>query len=322
MSTIEPTTRLTRHETAVAAPPEEVFALAADVTRWPHVYGPIVYAEVTRDDGAEQALRSWTSVDGVVRSAASRRTLDRTARRIVFREVAPSAPLAAMGGEWRVEAGPSGGCRVVLLHDYAVVDDDAEATARVAEAVETSGVQKLDALRTTAERAAAAGAGDEPTFTFGDSERIRGSARDVYAFLDRADRWPALLPHVAATRFTEEEGGIQLLDMDTRGPDGSLHRTRSVRVSFPERGLLVHKQLTMPPLMAGHTGRWTFVQHGDEVVATSWHTVTLDAAGARRALGESATLADARALVRHALGTNSSTMLRHAKEYAEAAREG
>ncbi|CUM41707.1 aromatase/cyclase [Streptomyces gardneri] len=316
-----PTVHVTRHETVVAAPPEEVYALVADVTRWPQVFGPTVYAEVTQDDGTEQALRIWAFANGEVRSWASRRTLDRTARTIVFRQVVSSAPVAAMGGEWRVEADQSGGCRVVLLHDYAVVDDDPQAAEWVARAVETNSVKELDALRATAEQAAAAGdEGDELTFTFCDSERIQGSARDVYAFLDRADLWPERLPHVAATRFTEEDGGVQVLDMDTRSPDGSLHNTRSVRVSFPERGLLVYKQLKVPPVMAGHTGRWTVVQHGDEVTATSWHTVTLDPAGVRQALGEAATITEARGLVRHALGTNSSTTLRHAKAYAEAAR--
>ncbi|MFE2556129.1 aromatase/cyclase [Streptomyces sp. NPDC059352] len=326
MSTTAPTIHVTRHETVVAAPPEEVFALVADVTRWPQVFGPTVYAEVTQDDGAEQSLHIWAFANGEVRSWASRRTLDRTAHSIVFRQVVSSAPVAAMGGEWRIEAEPAGGCRVVLLHDYSVVDDEADAAEWVARAVETNSVKELAALRETAEQAAAAagggegGEGNELTFTFSDSERIKGSARDVYAFLDRADLWPERLPHVAATRFTEEDGGVQVLDMDTRSPDGSLHNTRSVRVSFPERGLLVYKQLKVPPVMAGHTGRWTVVQHGDEVTATSWHTVTLDPAGVRQALGESAAFADARALVRHALGTNSSTTLRHAKAYAEAAR--
>ncbi|CAM5351398.1 hypothetical protein SNARM312S_03251 [Streptomyces narbonensis] len=316
-----PAVHVIRHETAVAAPPEAVFALVADVTRWPQVFGSTVYAEVTRDDGTEQALRSWAFVDREVRSCASRRTLDRTARTIAFRQDAPTAPLAAMGGEWRVEAGPADGCRVVLLHDYSVLDDEPGTVERVAAAVEATGATELDALRTTAEQAAAAGGdGGELTFTFSDGGRIQGSARDVYAFLDRADLWPGRLPHVAVTRLTEQEGGVQVLDMDTRGPDGSLHNSRAVRVSFPERGLLVHKQLKVPTLMACHTGRWTVVQHGEEVTATSWHTVTLDPAGVRQVLGEAATLADARSLVRHALGTNSSTLLRYARAHAEAAR--
>jgi aromatase len=45
--------------------------------------------------------------------------------------------------------------------------------------------------------------------------------------------------------------------------------------------------------------------------------VTLDPGGVRTALGPQATLAEARALVRKALGTNSSTTLRHAKQFAE-----
>jgi aromatase len=145
----------------------------------------------------------------------------------------------------------------------------------------------------------------------------------VYAFLDRADLWPERLPHVARLDLTEDEPGVQRMDMDTRSPDGSTHNTTSVRVCFEDRNMIVYKQLRVPVAMSGHTGRWVIESLGDGTVrATSWHTVTLDPEGVRAALGPGATLAEARALVRKALGTNSSTTLRHAKQFAEEARAG
>ncbi|CAL9573853.1 aromatase/cyclase [Streptomyces sp. enrichment culture] len=303
----------TRHEVLTSAPPDHVFALVADVTGWPQVFGPTVHAEVAEEKVGEQLLRIWAFANDEVRSWTSRRTLDRSAGTIAFRQVVSSPPVAGMGGEWRVER-VGDATRVVLLHDYTVVDDDPGAAAWVASAVEHNSEAELAALRGAAETGVQR---PELTFSFSDSTEIQGSADDVYAFLDRADAWPQRLPHVAAARFTEEPGGVQVLDMDTRSPDGSVHNTRSVRVSFPDRGLLVYKQLKVPPVMTGHTGRWTVERHGDTVTATSWHTVSLDPAGVREQLGAQTTPAEARTLVRHALGTNSSTTLRYAKEYAE-----
>jgi aromatase len=72
--------------------------------------------------------------------------------------------------------------------------------------------------------------------------------------------------------------------------------------------------------MTVHTGRWTLAEHAGGVRATSTHTVVIKPDAVVAILGEGKTVADAKAFVRKALGTNSTTTLRHAKEYAEARR--
>ncbi|GAA4849850.1 aromatase/cyclase [Kitasatospora terrestris] len=317
MTTPTLTTHLTRHEITVPAAPERVFALIADADGWPNVFGPTVHAEVAEDDGTEQLLRIWATANGEVRHWTSRRTLDRTARTVVFRQVVSSAPVASMGGEWLITPTADGGSHVVLLHDFTAVDDDPQAVAWIEQAIDRNSAAELAALG----RAAQPGPdGEELRFTFSDSLLVEGAAQDVFEFLDRADAWPQRLPHVARLDLVEQDGGVQHLEMDTRSPDGSLHTTVSVRVSFPERRTLVYKQIKVPPVMTGHTGRWVIEPEGTGVRATSWHTVTLDPEGVRTLLGEDATLAEAKQKVRHALGTNSSTTLRHAKEFAEQRR--
>ncbi|MFB7939394.1 aromatase/cyclase [Streptomyces sp. NPDC056049] len=317
----------TEHTIAVDAPPSAVFALVADVTLWPQVFGPTVHVEVLEEDGAEQLLRIWALAHGQVRSWTSRRILDERAGTVSFRQVVSAAPVASMGGEWRIGPDDHGGSRVVLLHDYRAVDDDPAAVRLIGDAVDHNSRSELDALR----RCAEAAPDGELRFTFSDSVDIAGDAADVFAFLDRADLWPRRLPHVARLALVEPEPGIQQMDMDTRAADGSTHTTRSVRVCFAERNLIVYKQLLTPPVMSGHTGRWVIESlpvpagSGDvtpTVRATSWHTVTLDPEGVRKALGPQGSLAEARALVRKALGTNSSHTLRLAREFAEAARAG
>lgn len=323
-----PGTRYTEHSVTVAAPPDRVYALIADVSCWPQIFTPTVHAEVAEKDGRESDGREsdgtgerillWAFANGQVRHWSSRRTLDPAARTITFRQVASASPVASMGGEWRIEPNEDGGAHVVLLHDFRAEGDDPESVRLIGEAVDRNSQAELSALRNVAEQ------GPEPRaelhFTFHDSETVHGSAQDVYDFLDRAERWPDRLPHVARTTLTENEPGIQHLDMDTRSPDGKTHNTVSVRVCFPDRHELVYKQQRVPVALSGHTGRWTVEETAPGVVrATSWHTVTLDPEGVRHALGTDATFAEARDMVRHALGTNSSTTLRHAKAFAEAA---
>ncbi|NGO43916.1 aromatase/cyclase [Streptomyces ureilyticus] len=313
-----PATHVTEHSVTVAAPPDTVYDLIADVSAWPQVFGPTVHVEVLEEapeDGGEQLLRIWAIAHEQVRTWTSRRVLDPAARTITFRQVVSAAPVAAMGGAWHMRPTDDGSTRVVLLHDFRAVDDDPAAEELIEGAVDRNSRAELAALKTAAEQGAAR---DELHFTFADSETITGAAGDVYAFLDRADLWPERLPHVARLDLTEDEPGIQHLDMDTRSPDGSVHNTTSVRVCFEDRHMIVYKQLRVPVAMSGHTGRWVIESLGDGTVrATSWHSVTLDPDGVHSALGPQATLAEARQLVRTALGTNSATTLRHAKRFAE-----
>lgn len=313
-------THVTEHVITVGATPETVYGLVADVSAWPQVFGPTVHAEVAEAatdplTGGEELIRIWATANDQVRTWTSRRELDPVARTIRFRQVVSAKPVESMGGEWRIEALEGGDTRVVLLHDYRAENDDAEAVKLIEQAVDRNSRAELAALKNAAELGEDR---DELHFTFHDSLTINGSAQDVYDFLDRADLWPERLPHVARLDLIEDEPGIQSMDMDTRSPDGSTHNTTSIRVTFPERKSIVYKQLRVPVAMSGHTGRWEIEPQGDgTVLATSWHTVTLDPEGVSSALGPQATLAEARALVRKALGTNSSTTLRHAKEFAE-----
>ncbi|WP_156724673.1 aromatase/cyclase [Streptomyces apocyni] len=314
---------VTEHAITVAAPPAAVYDLVADVSGWPQVFGPTVHVEVLEEapeSGGEQLLRIWAMANEQVRTWTSRRVLDPASHTITFRQVVSAAPVASMGGEWRIEEHDDGRTRVTLLHDYRAIDDDPAAEQLIEQAVDRNSRAELTALKNAAELSRSR---EEVHFTFSDSETIAGAAGDVYAFLDRADLWPERLPHVARLDLTEDEQGIQHMDMDTRSPDGSTHNTTSVRVCFPDRQSIVYKQLRVPVAMSVHTGRWVIEPQQDGTVrATSWHTVVLDPEGVHTALGPQATLAEARDLVRKALGTNSSTTLRYAKEYAEGLHAG
>ena len=313
----QPKTHFAEHSVAVAAPADITYALIADVTGWPRLFAPTVHAEQVSGDDEQEVIRLWALANGEVRTWTSRRRLDAAARVVTFRQEVSQPPVAAMGGEWRVTALTDDSCTVDLLHDYAAVDGDPEGLDWIERAVDRNSRAELAALKTTAESHAQTA---ELVMTFEDSVDIAGPATEVYAFIERSDLWPERLPHVSRLELTERVPGLQLMTMDTRSPDGTVHTTESARVCFQDTRI-VYKQTRVPAIMTAHTGEWTFRPTADGVRATSRHTVVINPHTVRDVLGADATVSDARKAVRAALGTNSLATLRLAKAHAENGHE-
>jgi aromatase len=123
---------------------------------------------------------------------------------------------------------------------------------------------------------------------------------------------------VARVVLTEDEPGLQTLEMDTQTKDGSTHTTKSVRVCFPN-GKIVYKQITLPALLDLHTGVWQITENHAGVAVSSEHTVVINKGNIEKVLGPDADVPQARDFVRTALSGNSMATLQHAKEYAERA---
>ncbi|MFE1291410.1 aromatase/cyclase [Streptomyces sp. NPDC058751] len=308
--------RQVEHTITVAAPPEAVYELIADVRNWPRIFPPTIHVDYTQRGEHDEYIRIWATANGTAKNWTSRRILQPEQRRINFQQTVSAPPVASMGGAWLIEEHADGSL-VRLLHEYRSVDDDPEGLAWIDQAVDRNSRSELAALKKNVETAHAAG---DLTFSFEDSVDIEGRAEDVFAFVDEANLWSDRLPHVAKVRLEEVEQGLQVLEMDTVAKDGSTHTTKSFRVTFPHHGI-AYKQVTLPALLTLHTGYWTFAEReGGGVTATSQHTVVLDPDAVAGVLGPQATVADARAYVRTALSTNSLATLRHAKAYAEKAR--
>lgn len=309
------------HSLDIAAPAADIYALIADARSWPVRFGPTIHVDrLEHDDepgrpGSER-LRIWATAGGTVKSWTSRRELDPTALRVSFRQEVSQPPVAAMSGEWTVTATGPISATVVLAHSYAAVDDDPAGLAWIDAVCDANSRAELANLKSIAESAGAER--DDVTFSFVDELHVAGSADDVFAFLDEADRWPERLPHVADVRFATDGAGVQNLEMITAAPDGTKHTTCSVRVSSPEQHRIVYKQTVVPALMSAHTGRWRVVPADGGVVVSSQHTVVIDPAAVEAVLGAGATVADARSFAQHALSTNSGITLRHARDHAEA----
>ncbi|KIA66744.1 aromatase/cyclase [Nocardia vulneris] len=307
------TMREVEHEIEIAAPADTVYALIADVGSWPRIFGPTIYVEqLEQTEGAER-IRIWATANGTAKNWTSRRTLDPAARKITFQQEISAPPVAFMSGAWLIEARSDHTALVRLQHSYRAVDDDPDGLAWIDQAVDRNSRSELEGLRTELEFAYAAA---DSTFSFEDSVQIAGSAVQAYEFIDQAQLWTERLPHVAAARLEEPSPGLQTLEMDTKTRDGSVHTTKSYRVTYPHHSI-VYKQVTLPALMSLHTGRWTFAENTDGVLATSQHTVTIATDRIADILGADKTLEDAKDFVRNALSTNSMTTLQHAKSFAE-----
>ncbi|MFE9022968.1 aromatase/cyclase [Streptomyces sp. NPDC007808] len=310
----QPGLREVEHEITVSAPAAAVYRLIAEVRNWPRIFPPTIYVDrEALGEGAER-IRIWATANGEAKNWTSRRTLDPDRLRITFRQEVSAPPVAAMGGTWIIEPVSADECRVRLLHDYRAVDDDPKSLEWIDVAVDRNSRSELAALKDNVEAAHAA---EDLTFSFEDTVQVGGSAKDVFDFVNEAHAWPERLPHVATVRFEESTPGLQELEMDTRAKDGSVHTTKSYRVTFPHEKI-AYKQVTLPALMTLHTGYWTFAENDAGVAASSQHTVTINTANIARILGPEATVADAKEYVRNALSTNSRATLSYAKDYAEA----
>jgi aromatase len=236
--------------------------------------------------------------------------------RIEFRQEKSAPPVAAMSGTWVIEPVSEVESRVRLLHDYRAVDDDPAGLDWIEQAVDRNSRTELGALKASAELATESA---DLVMTFDDTVRIAGSAKDAFDFINEAQLWSERLPHVVDVSLREDTQGLQVLAMDTRTKDGSVHTTESVRVAFPHHKI-VYKQTTVPALMDLHTGEWSLAEDDGGVAVTSRHTVVINKGNIERVLGKDADVATARTFVREALGGNSTATLGHAKQYAEQVR--
>jgi aromatase len=308
------TVHTVEHEVTVSAPARQVYELIADVGRWPEMFPPTVHAERSGQDGDSEQIRIWATANGTARTWTSRRTHDVQRMIIAFRQEKSAPPVGGMGGTWTVEPLSGPACRVRLRHDWFAARDDPADIGFISQAVDRNSTAELLALKERAELT-----GPDDLLTFEDTVAIDGSAKDVYDFLNEAQRWRERIPHVTRVSLEEEPAGLQILEMDTQAGDGPVHTTRSVRVCLPYRSI-VYKQIVLPPLMSLHTGRWLITERpGGGVSASSRHTVRIDPARIADVLGPDADGPAAQQAARDALGANSRATLRLAKEYAEKA---
>ncbi|MFJ4924751.1 aromatase/cyclase [Streptomyces sp. NPDC088736] len=320
-----PGMRHVAHEINVAVPADTVHRLIAEVENWPRIFPSVVHVAHEEAPEGEERLRIWetapptedgTSGESGLRSRPLRRIVEPATLRVNFQHLVTEAHIAGIGGAWLVEPRGENASLVRLLHEFRAEDDTPGTLDRIGAEVDRTARAELAALRELAEREATeAGL----TFSFEDTVLVDGSAKDVYAFLNEAHLWPERLPHVSTVRLHEDTPGLQTLEMDTRAKDGSLHTTKSYRVTFPHHRI-AYKQTTLPALMTLHTGHWTITETDEGVTATSQHTVTLDTTTIHTVLGPHATLDDARTYVHTALSTNSRATLTHAKTHAEGRR--
>ncbi|MFJ1867475.1 aromatase/cyclase [Streptomyces sp. NPDC088097] len=306
----------TVHETEVAAPAGVVYGMIADAVQWPLYFPPNVHVERLEFDGVHERLRMWATANDRIKSWTSRRVLDAAARRIEFRQEIPAAPLSAMTGTWIVEPLGTDRSRLTLLHDFSVEGDRAQDVEWVERATDTNSRAELANLAKLGEHWDKL---DELVMSFEDRVDVDAPPELVYAFLERAEEWPELLPHVSRLRLTEELPGVQVMSMDTLTADGAEHTTESVRVCFPAAGRIFYKQTRTPALMSAHTGVWTVTGGAYGSTVTSRHAVVLREEAVTRVLGPDADLAAARRYVREALGRNSTATMTYAKRHAESA---
>ncbi|MEU4117726.1 aromatase/cyclase [Kitasatospora sp. NPDC028055] len=299
------------HDLVIDADFGTVFDLVADVERWSQFHASAVHAEVLHTNEKGELVQHWSLAgDSAVRTWRTVRRADRPGRRIAFTYMDAEAPATGIRGEWVfTELAPNR--TRVELHHHVEASSGAD-LGPLLDRIDQDGKEHLDTLRVTAERRADL---DELVLSFTDPLFISGSIEDAYEYLYRADLWPERIPHVVGLAMTEDVPNIQFFGMDTKGPDGTVHTVRSVRICLPSK-LIVYKQISLPAMLDAHTGHWRFTQTPEGVIAEARHTSTIKRS-ALSLLGGGTTVGEARRYLRRLLSSNSMSNLRLAKEYAE-----
>jgi aromatase len=302
------------HRAVVLAPAGFVYRLVADVDNWPRIFAPVVHVEREEPDGDVERARVWTNTAAGVQSWVARRSHYPDRLRVDYRQETSQPPVADMGGAWVVE--PRGGaeCVVSLLHDYTPAVDDPDTLGWIAKVLDTNSEAELAALKTAAELEAVR---PDLVVTFDDTVRVAAKAPVVYDFLHDIQHWPDRLPQIESVSLDHDAAGAQVLRMQTRTREGTLHPTHTVRVCVAPTKI-AYKQLLVPPLATVHIGQWLVRPTTDGTEATSRHTVVIKESGIPALLGAGTGAEQARAFVREALGSNSRVTLEHAKAFAQA----
>lgn len=306
----------TSHHMEIGAPAGVVYGLIADAERWPLFLPGTVHVEVLESEGREDRLRIWAAGHGTTHRWTSRRVLDAAGRRITFRHEGRAGPVRAIDGVWQVEERGPAACRLVLAHGFTVTVNAHDGAATAVGAVDSGIRAALERLRSPAERWAEL---DALVLAFEDTIRVKGPAELVYDFLYRVGEWPEVVPHVARVELAEDEPGVQRLTMDTRGADGTLRSTTSVRLCFPHAGRIVHTDTATSAPVAARTCEWEVVPDTRGVSVVCRQTVVVGDEAVEQTPGRGTGPAEARRRLREDLGRQALAVLDLARAHAEQA---
>jgi aromatase len=304
------------HAVPVAAPAGVVYGLLADAVRWPVLLPSYVHVERVDWDVSGELLHVWDLPEGRVRRRRVRRVLYPEDRTVESQETDPALPGVLTRGTWSVAFVDDGRCVLTLRRQRPTPVGREPQFVAVQEAFEAQVRADLAQIRTVAETWERL---DELLLAFEESVRVSGAAELVYDFLYRIEDWADLISHVERTAVTEDLPGVQVADVDSCWIDGGTVTSRAVRLCFPAAGRIVHKEVVLPELLAGHTVEWSLVPDQSGLRVLCAHSVMLREAAVGPVLGPGVTTADARHEVRAWLGRASAHALAQARWRAESA---
>jgi len=163
--------RTARHTIRVAAPPQRIYQLIANVDHWPRMFDSILSVEHVGWTGGADRIRFWGTFGDRRGSWVSVRELNPKRLGLRFRQERAAYPFVSLGGLWLV-APKGAGAVVVLDHYFTVADDDPVAARRLDDVIDRRGTGLLDELRRAAEN------GEDDTW-FAVPAVSRGGVEDV-----------------------------------------------------------------------------------------------------------------------------------------------
>jgi aromatase len=302
----------TVHQLEIASAAQRAYELCTDVMRWPERFTPCQWVRMQEETPTYQRFEICALANGIPMTWVSQRELERDRLEVRFHVLRPIPLLEHMEGVWRFFPTRLG-TLVTLEHRYRIkeevaglvpgVESMADAEAFMRKSLDENSGHELAAYRDVLE---AQDHADALELSFAESRLMQAAPDRVYAALQEARVWPALLPHCRGVEMRYDDGTHQefVMTVDVRGAP---ERIRTIRRCTPHRAI-EYFQPEPPPVLAAHHGAWWVEPQDGGSRVVSWHRVRLNPDGSRRVWGE-IPVSEALARVRDAINGNSrSTM--------------
>lgn len=294
----------------VAASPEFLYDLVANVDQMRRIFTPVVHSAFLEQGNGTDRVERWTweaQVDGV-RSWRASRTLDHDAGRITFRHENPNPPLLEVRGEWSFQPAADGATEVTLRHEF-TLDPGDEGADRTAAMLDRGAGMQLGRVKNFAEEYDQLG---ELEVSYEVCHVVDAPLEAVYDYFYDVGHWRERIPHCLNAERREDIPNLQVVVMDVQVPSGALHTTKQARVCFPNEKIMWRQLEGLPPLDEMLYGHMTFTQTPAGVEVRTGQTELLKPNGVAK---RGWTLEEAKQHVAEVRGSRNLDAIRSAGDY-------
>lgn len=272
----------TTHSVLCHASARAVYAVIADVGKWPQLFDSCQSAVVVESKDAVERIKIEARQNGKIISWMTERHYMPQALRIDFTLPEPMPFLTAMAGQWRVVCLGAERALLTVARSFDIrppaAGQDQPTPAQILEFFDENAATEMQAIKSCVEH------GDAAFTALKTRHFLPFSPDRIYALLADVTHWPDTLPHCSGIEVLYDDGCHQEFVMSIAG-NGGAERFRSIRTCDDRTLSITYFQPEPPAVLTRHQGSWRVrpVPGGAEVIAE--HAIRLDLARCAQSFG-------------------------------------